>query len=126
MQNAADRADESFGTIVSDLISLVEHVQDSIRLIDGAIAREISIGEPDTSNVIVLDDVTPQYLKASHALNSCSASLDDALQSLLGARPPILQSAHGQSHPAAVPNQPYRAVREHRSAETVACRFHTG
>jgi hypothetical protein len=31
----------------------------------------------------VLDDVTPQGLRASDALNSCSASLDAALKSLL-------------------------------------------
>jgi hypothetical protein len=59
----------------------VEHVQASIDLIDGAISREASLGEPDTNNVIVLDDVTPQYLKASYALNTCSASLDTALKS---------------------------------------------
>jgi hypothetical protein len=81
MQNAASRADDSFGVIVADLIALVEHVQASIDLIDGAISREASLGEPDTNNVIVLDDVTPQYLKASYALNTCSASLDTALKS---------------------------------------------
>ena len=92
MQQAAD---DSLGTIVSSLISLVEHVQTSIRMIDRAIARENSIGEPDTSNVITLDDVTPRYLKASQALNSCGASLDTALQSLLDARTSIPQSARG-------------------------------
>jgi hypothetical protein len=43
----------------------------------------------------MLDDVTPQYLKASHALNGCSASLDTALQSLLDARTPISRLARG-------------------------------
>jgi hypothetical protein len=98
MHNAATGADDGFGTIVSDLISLVQHVQASIGLIDGAIARETSLGEPDCANVIVLDDVTPQYLKASRALQTCSASLDTALRSLLDAREsacrPILL-AHG-------------------------------
>src|SRR6185437_9430465 len=61
--------------VVADLIALVEHVRASIDLIDGAISREASLGEPDTSNVVVLDDVTPQYLRASYALNTCSASL---------------------------------------------------
>jgi hypothetical protein len=46
----------------------------------------------------VLDDITPQYLKASHALQACRASLDTALQCLLDARAsacrPILL-AHG-------------------------------
>jgi hypothetical protein len=98
MQNAAAGEDNGFGAIVSDLISLVEHVEASIGLVDSAIARETSLGDPDAANVIVLDDVTPQYLKASHALKACSASLDAALQSLLDAREsacrPILL-AHG-------------------------------
>jgi hypothetical protein len=45
------------------------------------------------SNVIVLDDVTPQYLKASYALNIYSASLDTVLKSLLGASGSDRQSA---------------------------------
>jgi hypothetical protein len=95
MQNAASRADDSFGVIVADLIALVEHVQASIDLIDGAISREASLGEPDTSNVIVLDDVTPQYLKASCAPNTCSASPDAALKSLLEANGCARRSAYG-------------------------------
>jgi hypothetical protein len=91
MQNAAAEANEGFGVIVYDLISLVEHVQASIDLIDGAIAREISRGDADTANVVVLDDVTPQYLKAGHALHACSACLDTALQSLLDARASVRQ-----------------------------------
>jgi hypothetical protein len=43
----------------------------------------------------VLDDVTPQYLKASYALNTCSASLDIALKSLLDARGPARRSVNG-------------------------------
>src|SRR5258708_29745901 len=86
MHNAAAGVDESFGVIVSDLISLVEHVQTSIDRIDKAIARETSPGDGDAANVVVLDDVTPQYLKVSHALHACSASLDTALRSLFDAR----------------------------------------
>jgi hypothetical protein len=96
MQNAADGVerfeeyDDSFGTIVSNLISLVEQVQASIDLIEGAIARETTVGDQDNSqdnsNVIVLDDVTPQYMKASIALNKCSINLGTALQFLLDAR----------------------------------------
>jgi len=95
MQNAANRADDSFGVVVADLIALVEHVRASIDLIDGAISHEASLGEPDTSNVVVLDDVTPQYLRASYALNTCSASLDPALKSLLEAGGSIRRSARG-------------------------------
>ena len=95
MQNAANRADDSFGVVVADLIALVEHVRASIDLIDGAISHEASLGEPDTSNVVVLDDVTPQYLRASYAPNTCSASLDIALKSLLDARGPARRSVNG-------------------------------
>ena len=61
-QNAAYRA------VVSDLVSLVEHVQKSLRLIERTIAKETlpetspetSPGGPESStNVIVLDDVSP-------------------------------------------------------------------
>ncbi len=83
MHSAAAGIDESFGTIVSDLISLVEQVQASINLVEDAIAREISLGDADAGNIIVLDDVTPQYLKAGHALRACSAGLETALHSLL-------------------------------------------
>jgi hypothetical protein len=53
-QNAAYRA------VVSDLVSLVEHVQNSLRLIEQTIARETSPeappGSPESStNIIVLD-----------------------------------------------------------------------
>jgi hypothetical protein len=86
MHNAEAVVDESFGAIVSDLISLVEHVQASIVLIEGAIVRETSLGDGDAGNVIVLDDVTPQYLKVGHVLHACSAGLERALKSLSEAR----------------------------------------
>ena len=38
---AADR-DDSFRSVVSDLVSLIGHVQASIKLIEGAIVQEIS------------------------------------------------------------------------------------
>jgi hypothetical protein len=96
MQHAADGvegfephdsfgAQDSFRAIVSDLISLVEHVQASINLVERAIAREMTVGNHENSNVIILDDVTPQYLKASTALNSCRANLGHAVQFLLDA-----------------------------------------
>jgi hypothetical protein len=88
MKNVPAGTDDNFGAIVSDLFSLVEHVRASIDLIDGAIAREISLGDGEAANVIVLDDVTPQYLKASQALQACGASLDLALRSLVATRPP--------------------------------------
>jgi hypothetical protein len=44
--------------------------------------------------VIVLDDVTPQYISASCALNPCAASLGTAPQFLLDAR----MSGRGSIH----------------------------
>ncbi len=95
MQHAADGVErfeghDGFGAIVSDLISLVEHVQASINMVERAIARETTAGDHENSNVVILDDVTPQYVKASTALNSCSANLGNAVQFLLeaGARAP--------------------------------------
>jgi hypothetical protein len=92
-------AHDNFGTIVSDLSSLVEHVQASISLVERAIAQEMTIGDHENSNIIVLDDVTPQYMKASTALNTCSANLGYAMQFLLDARAysrrPVLPWAGG-------------------------------
>ena len=81
-QNAAYRA------VVSDLVSLIEHVQNSLRLIEQTIATETSPesspGSPESStNVIVLDDVSPRYMKAATALQACDVSLGTALRSLL-------------------------------------------
>ena len=81
-QNAAYRA------VVSDLVSLVEHVQNSLRLIEQTIARETSpetpSGSPESStNIIVLDDVSPRYMKSAAALQACDVNLGIALHSLL-------------------------------------------
>jgi hypothetical protein len=91
--NGAERFEEhgdSFGTIVADLTSLVEHVQASISVIEIEIARQSIIGDQESSrensNIIVLDDLTPQYIKASTALNTCRASLGAALNLLLDNR----------------------------------------
>ena len=113
MQNAGDGVErfeghDGFGAIVSDLISLVEHVQASINLVERAIAREITIGDHENSNVIILDDVTPQYLTASTALNSCSTGLGRAVQFLLNAAP---MTAH-----------PYLAPFRRAFADGFACR----
>jgi hypothetical protein len=89
-QNAAYRA------VVSDLVSLVEHVQKSLRLIERTIAKEtlpetLPETSPETSpsgpesstNVIVLDDVSPRHMKAAAALQACDVNLGIALRSLL-------------------------------------------
>jgi len=57
----------------ADLVCLVEHVQKSLRLIERTIAKEAlpetSPGSPESStNILVLDDVSPRYMKAAAAL----------------------------------------------------------
>jgi hypothetical protein len=90
---SGDRSD-GHRSIVSDLRSLIEHVQASIALIEGALAQEAALGNQDVpANVVVLDDVTPRYLKTSAALSTCRAGLGVALHVLLDA------SASGH-HPA--------------------------
>ena len=68
MQNAAcggiaiepEHRNDAYRSVVSDLVSLIDHVQASLMLIETAIAREISVGSPEISaNFFVLDDVTP-------------------------------------------------------------------
>ena len=83
MQNAAGDDDiaraphdrnDVYRAVVSDLVSLVEHVQKSLRLIEQTIARETSPGSPESSaNIIVLDDVSPRYMKAGAALHACDS-----------------------------------------------------
>ena len=59
------------------------HVQGSIAAIEAEIAREQLCSSPDNAaNVIVLDDVTPRYAKASAVLDVCRANLSTALHVL--------------------------------------------
>ena len=81
-QNATCRA------VVSDLVSLIEHVQSRLRQIEQTIARETSPemtpGSPESStNIIVLDDISPCYIKADAALHACDVNLGIALRSLV-------------------------------------------
>jgi hypothetical protein len=72
--------------MVSDLVSLIEHVQNSLRLIEQTIAGEMSVGGPESStNVIVLDDLSPRYMKAAAVVQACDVSLGTTLRSLLDA-----------------------------------------
>jgi hypothetical protein len=90
MQNAARDGreirpdDHAYRLVVSDLVSLLGHVQASLKLIELAVAGEASPGNHDAApNVIVLDDVTPCYAQASAALKACDASLGMTLHFLL-------------------------------------------
>jgi len=63
--------DYSYRSIVSDLVSLIEHMQASMKMLEGAIARELPLADQEIGdNVIVLDDITPCYLKANAALHA--------------------------------------------------------
>ena len=92
MQNAAGGRveltphyqNDPYRAVIADLVSLIEYVQTSLRLIEQAIARETAQGSQESStNVIVLDDVSPRYIRATAALQSCDVSLGAALHSLL-------------------------------------------
>lgn len=79
-----DDQNRAYRWVVSDLVSLLGHVQASLKLIESAVASETFPDHHDaTSNIIVLDDVTPCYAKASAALKACDASLGIALHFLL-------------------------------------------
>jgi hypothetical protein len=82
-----DDPNYSYRSIVSDLVSLIEHVRSSIRLIESAIVRESPPVDPEgTTNIIVLDDITPRYVTAGAALNTCNAGLGVALHVLLDSK----------------------------------------
>jgi hypothetical protein len=92
MQNSAaddiaarpDDEQDAYRSIVSNIVSLIGHVQASLQLIETAIAREKALGDHDApADIIVLDDVTPRYLKASAALKACDAGLGVALDLLV-------------------------------------------
>jgi hypothetical protein len=87
MQNLVTEARQvTDDRIVADLGSLIEHVQATVRLIEAAIAREAAAGSHENAdNMIVLDDVTPRYVKANSALNACATGLAAALEVLRGA-----------------------------------------
>jgi hypothetical protein len=92
MQNAASDAstqsgggNDGYNSIVSDLASLIAQVQASIDLIETVIAGELRLGNQEISaDVVVLDDVTPCYVEANAALNTCHAGLGVALHLLMG------------------------------------------
>ena len=71
---------------------LIERVQSSQRLIERAMAGEAAFGGHESSaNVIVLDDVSPRYMKAAAALQACDTNLGAALHALM-------DSGNGDAH----------------------------
>lgn len=101
MQNAAGDGvaqaphdqNDAYRAVVSDLVSLAEHVQNSLRLIEQTIAGETSPGSSESStSVVVLDDISPRFMKAAAAVQACDVNLGIALRSLLDS---------GDNHPCA-------------------------
>jgi hypothetical protein len=69
--------------LIKELESLSERVRAVTRAINTAIALERISSSTDTAaDVVVLDDVTPRYLRANSALQACNIHLDGALQFL--------------------------------------------
>lgn len=90
MQNTAgsypgpNSRNDNYFSVVSDLVSLIEHVQASMTMLEQAIARELPLDDLAAyGNVVVLDDVTPCYVEANATLNACKAGLGVALHRLL-------------------------------------------
>lgn len=74
--------------IAAELRSLIARIEISMRLINAAMEPEHDSAIVDavsgSTEIIVLDDVTPRYVTASAALNACRAELVQALQKLSG------------------------------------------
>jgi hypothetical protein len=68
--------------IAAELRSLIARIDLSMRLIDAAMEEDDRGGVTGSSEIVVLDDVTPRYVSASAALNACRAELGQALRQL--------------------------------------------
>ena len=78
-----DDRDEIYRAVVADLASLIEHIRASLTMIEAAVANgSVAAVQELAANVVVLDDVTPRYLKAGAALKACDAGLRVALHFL--------------------------------------------
>jgi hypothetical protein len=85
----SDLRDDGHHSIVSKLVSLIEHVEAGMEQLEAAIAREAALDNLAVgTNVVVLDDVTPRYVKAKAALTACNAGLGMALLFLMDGRTP--------------------------------------
>jgi hypothetical protein len=79
---------ESCRSVVTNLVTLIDHLDTSRKLLERAIVRETAHGGLDVrGDFVVLDDVTPCYLSADAALNACNAALATTLRALSGTYP---------------------------------------
>jgi len=83
---AAMAETDSHQLIAAELRSLIARIDISLRLIDAAIEADddsaIVDADLGSTEIVVLDDVTPRFATASAALNACRAELGQALQNL--------------------------------------------
>ncbi len=86
---AAMAESDSRQLIAAELRSLIARIDISMRLIDAAMIPDdlnddsaISSADPGSTEIVVLDDVTPRFATASAALRSCRVELGQALQKL--------------------------------------------
>lgn len=78
-----DDGEDTYRAVIADLVSLIEHIQASLKRIDAAVAAEAAATVPEmAADVVLLDDVTPRYLKAGAALLACDVGLGVALHLL--------------------------------------------
>ena len=83
---AAMAETDSRQLIAAELRSLIARMEISLRLIDAAMEPDddsaVLTADLGSSDIIVLDDITPRFATASAALNACRAELGHALKKL--------------------------------------------
>jgi hypothetical protein len=101
-ERGPDGQNDTHRSVVSGLVGLIEHVQANLRLLEAAVIREALLGsQENATNVIVLDDVSPRYVRATEALRACDANLGGALRSLLDSSAPKRgSSGYAEAPPA--------------------------
>lgn len=83
---AAMAETDSRQLIAAELRSLIARIEISVRLVDAAMEPEddsaILSAISGSTEIVVLDDITPRYATVGAALNACRAELGNALQNL--------------------------------------------
>ena len=79
---AAMAETDSRQLIAAELRSLIARIEISVRLIDAAMEPDDDSAISGSTEIVVLDDVTPRYATVGAALNACRAELGNALQNL--------------------------------------------
>jgi hypothetical protein len=96
----SDNRNDCCSSIISNLGALVEQVRANMKLIELAIAGEASLGNQEAAaSIVVLDDVTPRYVRPNAALNACNAGLGAALDLLRDIRTAKQEAAGAEDQP---------------------------